>query len=112
MCVYSSKQSFGVFFFEILKFDFQSSFYALNDLYAVDYPKLTERFELNYLFFSLSHPFFRPVVSFRVSLNQPVLSVCSLFLSSGWLEREIWDLFGVYFTGNNDLRRSGRVSHH
>lgn len=87
------------------KLDFQTNCHTLSDMYAVDYPLRFNRFELNYVLFSLTVPFIRFNVVFGVQLDEVVNSISGLYNSANWLEREIWDLFGVFFSDNNDLRR-------
>lgn len=79
-------------------------FKVLIDIYCVDYPSKKNRFELTYQFLSIIN---------NVRLNLKVVtdesiwvhSLNTLFWSSNWAEREIWDLYGVYFHNHNDLRR-------
>ena len=85
-------------------------FEVLMDLVAVDYrgypgaPR-PARFELVYYFFSLSANR-RLRVKVPVSEENPVVpSLTRIFASANWLEREVWDMFGVRFAGHPDLRR-------
>jgi NADH-quinone oxidoreductase subunit C len=72
------------------------------DLTAVDRLTSEERFELNYLFYSMSdHAWLR--VKTRTDAEAP--SIVPLIRGANWYEREIWDLFGVRFVGHPDLRR-------
>jgi len=86
-------------------------FSSLTDMWAVDlsiFPKVfnfSARFQLNYLFFSMYNITFRFLFSFMASLSDYVPTLTKLFFSAAWLEREIWDLFGLVFWGNSDLRR-------
>jgi NADH:ubiquinone oxidoreductase subunit C len=77
---------------------------VLTDVTAVDFLSNTNRFELSYFLISVRFNV-RFVVRVRASSFQFIPSVIELFSSAGWLEREIWDLFGVYFSGHFDLRR-------
>jgi len=79
-------------------------FKVLVDLTAVDYPSRPERFEIVYNLLSLKHNR-RVRVKTTADEETPVPSVASVFSSAGWYEREVWDLFGVIFAGNPDLRR-------
>jgi NADH-quinone oxidoreductase subunit C len=76
----------------------------LIDISGVDYPERPERFEVVYQLLSM-----RQNVRLRVKIETdegtPVPSVVSVFSGAGWYERECWDLFGVAFAGNPDLRR-------
>lgn len=79
-------------------------FNSLMDLYTVDYPVLTKRFQLNYFLLSYLLPF-RLLIVFFIDKRTHVTSLIDLFPSANWLEREIWDMFGIFFTTHNDLRR-------
>ena len=76
----------------------------LSDLAAVDYPRRAERFELNYLLRSWSRNE-RLRVKVDVAEDQPVPTASGLWHSANWAEREVYDLFGVPFSGHPDLRR-------
>jgi len=93
------------FIINFIKFDFIYNYTSLNDLWCIDYLNKFFRFELNYMFFSIIHPFTR--LHFIFKLNYPFnkLSISKIFWSSAWLEREIWDLYGIFFNNNNDLRK-------
>lgn len=80
------------------------SFKQLVDLCGADYPDRPERFEVVYNLLSLNHNR-RIRVKLSTDENTPVDSVCGVFKSAGWFEREVWDLFGVYFNNHPDLRR-------
>jgi NADH-quinone oxidoreductase subunit C len=77
---------------------------SLVDITAVDYFQNKNRFQINYVFISYLFSF-RVIVRCSVSLNEAVLSTEHLFPSAVWLEREVWDMFGVFFSQNSDLRR-------
>jgi NADH:ubiquinone oxidoreductase subunit C len=77
---------------------------SLMDVFAVDYPSRLDRFEINYNLLSLRFNF-RVLVKTFTSEIKPIQSVSFLYNSALWLEREIWDLFGVYFLNHADLRR-------
>jgi NADH-quinone oxidoreductase subunit C len=81
-------------------FDYQQ----LMEIAGVDYPEREERFEVVYHLLSITK---NHRIRVRVSTDEekPVPSVTSLFPVAGWLEREIFDLYGVLFDGNDDLRR-------
>ena len=76
----------------------------LMDIAAVDYPQRQERFDLNYCLLSLTKNR-RIKVKVTTDENTPVPSVTGLWPVAGWLEREVFDMFGVGFAGNADLRR-------
>lgn len=76
----------------------------LMDIAAVDYPDRPERFDLNYCLLSLTMNR-RIVIKVMTDEQTPVPSVTGLWPVAGWLEREAFDMYGVAFAGNSDLRR-------
>lgn len=76
----------------------------LIDITAVDYPTKADRFEVVYQLLSLRHNC-RVRVKVTTDEDTPVPSVTKVFSSAGWLEREVWDMYGIAFEGNEDLRR-------
>src|SRR4051795_6318578 len=76
----------------------------LMEIAGVDYPQRAERFEVVYHLLSLTR---NHRIRVRVSTDEdtPVPSITSLWPVAGWLEREVFDLYGVIFDGNDDLRR-------
>jgi NADH-quinone oxidoreductase subunit C len=82
------------------RFEYQQ----LMEIAGVDYPERPERFEIVYHLLSLTQ---NHRIRVRVSTDEdvPVPSVTSLWPVAGWLEREVFDLYGVIFEGNDDLRR-------
>nr|NP_044783.1 NADH dehydrogenase subunit 9 [Reclinomonas americana]O21271.1 RecName: Full=NADH-ubiquinone oxidoreductase subunit 9 [Reclinomonas americana]AAD11898.1 NADH dehydrogenase subunit 9 [Reclinomonas americana] len=89
---------------KILKNHTNCQFKSLSDLCAVDFPEKKERFEIVYNLLSVRYNSRIRVKTFVDELT-PVPSVTCLFQAAGWFEREVWDLFGVYFTNHPDLRR-------
>ena len=88
-----------------LRDDKECCFQLLMDITAVDFPeRLNARFEVVYQLLSLRH---NHRVRVKVTANEETLvpSVVSLFSSALWFEREVWDMYGVMFDGNPDLRR-------
>lgn len=79
-------------------------FKVLSTISCTDYPELINRFELNYILMSIDYPFIINL-KFKISEFDNVLSSIYLYKSAIWLEREIWDMFGVYYINNYDLRR-------
>jgi NADH-quinone oxidoreductase subunit C len=76
----------------------------LMEIAGVDYPARAERFEVNYHFLSITENHrFRLKVSTDETTAVP--SLTGLWLVAGWLEREVFDMYGVVFSGNSDLRR-------
>lgn len=79
-------------------------FNQLVDICGVDFPERVERFEVVYNLLSLKHNC-RLRVKVLANEEDPVPSVIEVYKSAGWYEREVWDMFGIKFTGNADLRR-------
>jgi len=82
----------------------EHEYQMLVDIAGVDYPQRAERFEVVYMLLSLTKNH-RIIVKCRASEDTPVPTVTTLWPNAGWLEREVFDLFGVLFEGNTDLRR-------
>jgi NADH:ubiquinone oxidoreductase subunit C len=82
----------------------QLRFDLLLDIWATDYVSNATRFELNYLLLSLSNSL-RVIVRTNLTDDEGVHSLDTVFKSAGWLEREVWYMFGVLFYGHSDLRR-------
>ena len=76
----------------------------LMEIAGVDYPERPERFDVVYNLLSLTRNH-RIQVHVATDEEQPIPSVTGLWPVAGWLEREVYDLYGVLFTGNQDLRR-------
>jgi NADH-quinone oxidoreductase subunit C len=89
---------------EFLRDDPKCGFIVLCDICGVDYPDRPLRFEVVYNLLSMRH---NQRIRLKVVTDeeQPVPSAVGLFSSAGWWEREAWDLFGIYFADNPDLRR-------
>jgi NADH-quinone oxidoreductase subunit C len=80
------------------------AYQQLMEIAGVDYPEREERFEVVYHLLSLTKNH-RIRVRVHTDEDKPVPSVTGLWPVAGWLEREIFDLYGVLFEGNPDLRR-------
>ncbi len=76
----------------------------LVDVCGVDYPSREERFEVVYNLLSLRQNH-RVRVKITTDEDTPVPSVTEVFSSANWFEREVWDLYGVFFADHPDLRR-------
>ncbi len=103
MCLYTSReQLLAVLGF--LRDDSNCMFKLLMDVTAVDYPTRPERFEVVYNLLSVRN---NQRIRIKVDTDEetPVPSCVSLFATAGWFEREVWDMYGVFFSGNPDLRR-------
>ena len=87
-----------------LKTNKDTKFRQLIDITVVDYPERNQRFDVIYLF--LSHEFNqRLVLKYTISENEVITSLTNIFPSSNWMEREVFDMYGVSFKGHPDLRR-------
>ena len=80
------------------------AYQQLMEIAGVDYPERPERFDVVYCLLSLTRNH-RVQVHVATDEEQPIPSVTGLWPVAGWLEREVYDLFGVLFEGNQDLRR-------
>jgi NADH-quinone oxidoreductase subunit C len=91
----------------VLKFlrdDPSCQFKLLIDICGVDHPERSNRFDVVYHLLSLHHNQ-RVRVKIEADDETPVPSVTEVFNSANWYEREVWDMFGVTFSGHPDLRR-------
>ncbi len=87
-----------------LKNNNETKFKQLIDITAVDYPEKERRFKLVYLL--LSHEFnSRILIDFSINENEIATSLTSVFPSSNWMEREVFDMYGIKFKDHPDLRR-------
>ena len=87
-----------------LKTNKDTKFKQLIDITAVDYPEQKQRFKLVYLF--LSHEFNqRIILSYLVNENEVISSLTSIYPSANWMEREVFDMYGINFQDHPDLRR-------
>lgn len=97
-------------FKHLLKFCFflhqhsHSQFKVLSDICAVDYPWKKNRFELFYNLLSIA---FNTRLTIITTLNEKnnLHSISPIFQGATWFERELWDMFGIFFINNLDLRR-------
>ena len=76
----------------------------LLDITAVDYPKRAKRFEVVYILISLKNHL-RIRVKVFINDSEIIPSISKLYKCARWYEREVWDMYGISFKGNNDLRR-------
>ena len=91
-------------FVEFLKTDQRCKFSSLVDITAVDYPERVKRFNVVYHFLSMYQ---NKRIRLRVSLrdHDMLASIVEIHPSANWFEREVFDMFGLMFTGHPDLRR-------
>ncbi|KAK3631533.1 putative NADH-ubiquinone oxidoreductase 30.4 kDa subunit, mitochondrial [Elasticomyces elasticus] len=90
--------------FSFLKYHTAAEYTAVMDITAVDYPTRDQRFEVVYNLLSVRHNS-RIRVKTYADEASPVPSITPLYDGANWYEREVYDLFGVFFTGHPDLRR-------
>jgi NADH:ubiquinone oxidoreductase subunit C len=93
-----------VSFLNILKSHSLTRTTNLVEITAVDLPNNMLRFYVSYFLLSLEYNA-RVRVSIQTNELQPVISATSIFNSANWMEREVWDLFGIFFADHPDLRR-------
>ena len=87
-----------------LKTNKSTKFRQLIDITAVDYPENLKRFKMVYLL--LSHEFNkRVIISCLINENELVQSLTKVFPAANWMEREVFDMYGVKFKDHPDLRR-------
>ena len=87
-----------------LKTNENCKFKQLIDIAGVDYPENEKRFELIYLF--LSHEKnLRIKILIKFQIKQMISSLTKIFPSSNWMEREVFDMYGIKFKNHPDLRR-------
>ena len=87
-----------------IKTNKNTKFRQLIDITVVDYPENLKRFKVVYLF--LSHEFNqRMILYFLISEKEVIQSLTSIFPSANWMEREVFDMYGVNFKDHPDLRR-------
>ena len=87
-----------------IKSNENTKFRQLIDITAVDYPENAQRFKVVYLF--LSHEFNqRIVLSYLINENEVIPSLTTIFPAANWMEREVFDMYGVKFKDHPDLRR-------
>jgi len=111
----SSEINFGQLFVNIgienlissilfLKTNEKCKFRQLIDITAVDYPKKEKRFKIIYLLLSHENNL-RIVISVSIDEKNSVPSITKIFSSANWMEREVFDMYGITFRDHPDLRR-------
>ena len=87
-----------------IKSNENTKFRQLIDVTVVDYPENTQRFKMVYLF--LSHEFNqRIILNYLISENEVIPTLTSIYPAANWMEREVFDMYGVRFKDHPDLRR-------
>jgi len=89
---------------QFLKTHEKFKFRQLIDIAGVDYPENEKRFELIYLFLSHEHNL-RIKLLIKFQINQTIVSLTKIFPSANWMEREVFDMYGIKFKNHPDLRR-------
>ncbi len=89
---------------QFLKSNERCKFRQLIDIAGVDYPDSEKRFQLVYLLLSHQNNI-RIKVSTQFQLNQIINSITKIFPSANWMEREVFDMYGIKFKNHPDLRR-------
>jgi len=87
-----------------LRDDQNCQFKLLLDICGVDFPDREPRFDVVYNLLSIKHNY-RIRVKVPVAEDAAVPSVVAVFSTAGWFEREAYDMYGIFFDGNPDLRR-------
>ncbi|TYJ55296.1 hypothetical protein B9479_004018 [Cryptococcus floricola] len=90
--------------FTFLRDHTQCQYRQISDITAVDFPTKPYRFEVVYNLLSVEHQSRIRVKTYADEVT-PVPSLCGLYNGANWYEREVWDMFGVFFEGHPDLRR-------
>ena len=89
---------------QFLKVNENCKFKQLIDIAGVDYPENDKRFELIYLFLSHENNT-RIKLLTRFEIDQTINSITKIFPSANWMEREVFDMYGIKFKNHPDLRR-------
>ena len=89
---------------KFLKLDNRFKFKQLIDIAAIDYPNEDKRFELVYILLSIENNI-RIKISIKFEANEKIPSIVKIFPSANWMEREIFDMYGIKFINHPDLRR-------
>ncbi len=110
-----SKINFGLLFLEIdiedlystilyLKTNDKCRFKQLIDITAVDYPEKEKRFKIVYLLLSHENNL-RIIININIDEKTSAPSITKIFPSANWMEREVFDMYGITFNDHPDLRR-------
>ena len=87
-----------------IKSNENTKFRQLIDITVVDYPENAQRFKVVYLF--LSHEFNqRIILTYLISENEVIPSLTPIYPAANWMEREVFDMYGVKFKDHPDMRR-------
>lgn len=102
--IFYTKSDFLINFTYFLRDHTSTLFKTLIDVTCVDFPDRSKRFEVVYNLLSLKY---NKRIRIKVLTNdyEPIPSLFPIYSSATWHEREVWDLYGVFFENHNDLRR-------
>ncbi|AZL16008.1 NADH-quinone oxidoreductase subunit C [Rickettsiales endosymbiont of Stachyamoeba lipophora] len=89
---------------KVLKKDSKLQFTTLIDIFGADFPERENRFEINYNFLSLKYNL-RCIIKIECEADSVIPSIYEIFEGAIWFEREIYDMYGILFGNNPDLRR-------
>ena len=93
-----------IYVIQFIKSNEKLKFRQLIDIVGVDFPQEEKRFKLIYLF--LSHENNNRIkISINFEMNQIINSITKFFPSANWMEREVFDMYGIKFKNHPDLRR-------
>lgn len=98
----SSKYLYSLIFF--LRYHTNTQYNIVSDITAIDYPEHKQRFEIVY---NLLSPLYNSRLRVKTIIDEmtPLPSLTVIYPGIGWMERETWDMFGIYFYNHPDLRR-------
>mgnify|MGYP001949589023 CR=1 FL=1 len=91
-------------FLTFLKNHTNSQYKVLSDICAVDFPQKENRFEVVYNLLSIAYNS-RITIIVPTNESTPISSCVSIYSAAGWFEREVWDMFGIFFINHNDFRK-------
>ncbi|ABV73667.1 NADH dehydrogenase subunit C [Rickettsia canadensis str. McKiel] len=101
---YNVEPHFLLLFLKALKKSEELRFTVLTDLFGADFPERDKRFEVVYNLLSLKLNK-RLIIKVQISEKESIPSAMNIFNAACWYEREVYDMFGVNFEGNDDKRR-------
>ena len=98
------KKKYIILYLNILKYNSSFMFNFLVDIAVTDYPWKKNRFYINYIIRSLTYS--KVIyIYIKTPSYRSVYSLTDLFNSCLWIERECWDLFGIFFLGHKNIKR-------
>ncbi|BBJ31676.1 NADH-quinone oxidoreductase subunit C [Rickettsia asiatica] len=101
---YKIEPNFLLLFLKALKESEELRFTVLTDLFGSDFPERDKRFEVVYNLLSLKLNK-RLIIKIDISEKETIPSAMNIFSAACWYEREVYDMYGVIFDGNDDKRR-------